>query len=301
MSNDNKLTWSGPFMVMENIQTYDLANHERTETRFVKLDARSIQEGLVKEIGISETVILMLLASFSDIDNEAYPSQRAMARMTGLSLPTVNRVVNDLLKKEINGKPILTRDFMMNKLGRRFSVYRLNTVDYSTGEEDQVNVINKLAEDQVNVTTDKKAAIDLIGAEVEPEGDLQVDPVVEAPAKKKTARDHVYHFRSKFEDVFEIPYVVNYGRDTTLIKTKLMPVYSEADIEYLIEYAVDHYREEWANDKYPYPSITMLTSWIANSVMQKRKQAEEKQEELKEILEATRGYENESYDSFDRL
>lgn len=339
MSQDNTSTWVGPFIVMENIKTYDLANHERVETRFVKLDARAIQEGLVKEIGISETVVLLLLASFSDMDKEAYPSQRAIAEMTGLSLPTVNRVVNDLLKKEINGKPILTRSFMMNNIGRKFSVYRLNTLDYSTGREEP----NK-------ATTDRKAAIDNMGAEVSPEGpeigpklgpevnhevkhevgpkgasegDLEgpevgpevapdethqvapkvspeVDPEV-APAKKKTARDHVFHFRSKFEDAFGIPYIVSYGRDTTMIKTKLMPNYSEADIEYLIDYTIDHYKQEWANDKYPYPSIVMLTTWIANSVMQKRKQDQEKHEELKEILEATKGYENESYESFDRL
>lgn len=304
MSLENKTTWTGSFIVMENIQTYDLAKHERAETRFVKLDTKAIHEGLFRQLGVSETVVLLLLASFSDIDNEAYPSQRAIAEMTGLSLPTINRVVNDLLTKEVNGKPILTREFLTNQLGRRFSVYKLNTVDYKA-EANQVKVDNLFDPVQDKVTnevqlespqetpvdplTDEKAASD------------KTEPKDVAPAKKKTARDHVLHFKAKYEDVYGIPYTVHYGRDTSLIKSKLMPVYAEADISYLIDYAIDNYKKEWANKQYPYPSITMLTTWIANAVSQKLKQDEEEREELKGIIDATRGYEDASYDSFDSL
>lgn len=228
------------FLRVEVIQEYDVANQKSVEHRNIKISTQSLQTGLIKELGGTEYCVLCAIASFCDVEGEAFPSQRKLAEITGFSLPTINKAVAKLLETEINGVPVIARELESMGSKKRFSVYSL----YVQEEEAE---------------------------------------------KKKTARDYVSKFKYLFEEKYGFPYVVNYGRDTSLIKKKLMSEFEEGDVDAIIEYAVENYESKWANSKYPYPTISMVCTWLANAVMkeliQEKKKADELQRRMAEAEE----------------
>lgn len=232
---------SESFLRVEIIQDYDVINQACVESRNVKVNTQSIQAGLIKQIGATEFAVLMAIASFCDVEGEAFPSQRTLSEITGLSLPTVNKAVGRLLETNVNGVPVIARELESMGSKKRFSVYNL----YVKEEEAE---------------------------------------------KKKTARDYVARFKYMFEEKYGFPYVVNYGRDTSLVKKKLMPDFDEEQIETILDYVIEHYEKKWANTKYPYPTITMICSWLANAVMkeliQEQKKAQEVARRIKEAKES---------------
>ncbi len=91
---------------------------------FIK--SEGIEKGLIREIGGSEFSILMVIASFSDEFYVSTVSQRRIAELSGLSLPTVNKAVNKLLGIKINGDFIIKRKLCNVGAKKTFSAYVFN-------------------------------------------------------------------------------------------------------------------------------------------------------------------------------
>lgn len=92
----------------------------------VSMKSSSIQNSVVKEIGETELSVLFVIASFCDEFNESSISQRHIAKVTGLSLPTINKAVNRLIDKRINSKAVLKRRFSNNSRRKNYSIYKIN-------------------------------------------------------------------------------------------------------------------------------------------------------------------------------
>lgn len=245
------------FLNVELINTFDIMNQKHVEERNVKVDIPAIHEGLIKHIGVTEFVVLLTIASFCDKDKQGFPSQRKLVELTGLSLPTVNRVVNKLLETKINGNPILYRKFEMSSSRKKFSVYTVNAID--------------------------------VGADAE------------GLSSKKTAKDFVSMFKAKYEETYGIGYVVNYGRDTALVKNKLMTTFSDEQIEQIFDYIFENYRDKWAKANYPYPTITMACTWLGTVVAQQLAQQDNEIKEAEAIQTLTEAYKESDYSDFDNL
>lgn len=264
MSNKNS------FLKVELKQEYDVINQAYIEERNVKVDIASIQKGIIKDIGASEFAVLIAIASYSDVDGESFPSQRKLAELTGLSLPTVNKLVNKLLTTEINGVPVLAREFETSGSKKKFSVYSLNTKKVENEESDLKVIFQN-----------------------ESEG-------VDAP-KKKTARDYVALFKHLYEEEFGVKYIINYARDTSLIKKKLMADFEQEQIEAIITYAIKNYKEKWAKPNYPYPTVSMICTWLGNATLQQMEQERAKKQEAEKLQEMTAEYIEADYSAFDRI
>lgn len=89
------------------------------------IDKQSIRDGLIKEIGTKEFVVLTVILSFVDSKGYSRISQREVAKYTGLSLPTVNKVINSLLNVKINDKSIIERKLINGGERKTYSLYRL--------------------------------------------------------------------------------------------------------------------------------------------------------------------------------
>ena len=250
MSNKNS------FLKVELLQQYDIINQTYVEDRNIKVDMLSLQHGLIKEIGATEFSVLMAIASFTDVEGQAFPSQRKLVEVTGLSLPTINKIVNKLLATEINGVPILSREFEQTRNKRNFSVYTLNTTKQENEESDLKVVFQEIPEE---VPAEKP--------------------------KKKTARDYSAMFKHLYEQEYGINYIVSYARDNSLIKTKLMSNFTEEEIVELIEYIIKNYRSKWAKPSFPYPTIPMMCGWLGNTAIQMMKQQKDKEKEAEMIEE----------------
>ena len=240
------------FLKVEKIEEYDVSTQTLKESSCVKWDSASIQNNLIKDIGAVETAVLLAIASFCNADGEAFPSQRKLAEITGLSLPTVNKAVKKLLNTKINGVPVIARELESLGSRKRFSVYSL-----ATTEEEQ--------------------------------------------KKKRNAKDFVIKFKNMFEEKYNFPYLVNYGRDTSLIKNKLMAECTEEEIDQIFEYVFSHYTKKWSKPAYPYPTITMICTWLGNVALQNMKEEQKKNAEYEEIKAVTEENEDTGFDVFNNL
>lgn len=85
--------------------------------------------------------------------------------------------------------------------------------------------------------------------------------------KAKSAKDYLDLFCKIYEDTFKVPYNPNYGRDMKLIKDKLISTYKEDDIIYIINNGIKNYSIKYANSKYKYPTVPIVTGWLGNTVI----------------------------------
>lgn len=93
----------------------------------ILLKCTDIKNGLIGVIGAREFAVFMLIACFCDEFNESTVSQRQIAELIGVSLPTVNKAITKLINTEIDGVPIIKRRLSNSGLRKTFSVYILNT------------------------------------------------------------------------------------------------------------------------------------------------------------------------------
>lgn len=223
---------------VELIKQYDVQSGTYQEERNIKLNMKSVQGGLIKELGTTPFAVLMAIVSFCDIEGESFPSQRKLAEVTGLTQATVHKAIKKLLETEVNGVPILSRE--LETLGSRtkFSVYSILT-----------------------------------------------EPAGTSAPKKKTSRDYVLKFKELFEKTYGFSCVVNYGRDCSLVKNKLMANFTEEEVDMILEKGVVDYKKRWSNEKYPYPTLTMVCTWIADTLIKEHKAEQEKVEEQEKIME----------------
>lgn len=261
------------FIQVELIQTFDLLQQKHIEQMNVKVGIKAIHSGLIKEIGATEFAVLVAIASFCDCDGTAFPSQRKLVELTGLSLPTINRVVNKLLETEVNGVPILYRQFELSASRKKFSVY----------------TVNEIAQ-QEEATQDAPAESEVIE-------DENVTEVV----YKRTARDFAFEFKNRYERAYNIPYVINYAKDTSLIKKKLIGQFTEEQILQMFDYIIENYRNKWAKPNYPYPTISMVCSWLGNVAIQQMTEHENQLKEAEAIQTLTESYKDTDYSDFDML
>lgn len=259
MSNKNS------FLKVELFQQYDVINQSYVEDRSVKLDIGAIQSGIIKDIGASEFAVLIAIASYTDIEGNAFPSQRRLSELTGLSLPTINKIVNRLITIEINGVPILSREFEQLGSKKKYSIYRVNAG----------KVENEKSDLKVNFQEDK--------------------------SKPKNSKDYAMMFKHLYEEEYGIPYSINFKREVSMIKNKLVKCFTEEQICELLEYIVKNYKIKWSNPSYPYPTISMICSWLGNTAMQMMKEEKDKSVEAQRLEELTSQYVDADYSDFDGI
>lgn len=220
----------------ELLSRYDIQNKEYIEERSIKINMGAVQQGLIKTVGAVPFSVLIAIISYLDVEGEAFPSQRKLAEITGLSKTTINKAIKTLLETEVNGKPLITRE--LETLGGRnkFSVYSL------------------------------------------------VDDKVEAKPKAKSSRDYVSLFKKLFEEEFNFTPVINWGRDCSLVKSKLMASYTPEEVETIITRGIKEYKSKWAKTKYPYPSLVAICTWIADVIIKEIKAEQEETKKQEEIM-----------------
>lgn len=217
----------------------------------------AIQNGLIKKVGANRLPLLLVILSYMDKDGRAFPSQRKLAELSGQSVNTVNKLINELLEIEVDGQKLLRRELVGKGL-RKKSMYSIYQGEITSTEA--VEAVSTLIADE----KDKAENYNL------------------------TTKDIAELFSKAYEETFGQGYVINYGKDLSLIKRKLVGIYDDATMTAVISYAVSRYKTEWANERYPLPTISMLCTWLANTAYGKWKQAEEKAEkavERKQVAE----------------
>lgn len=219
----------GAILAVDFKTEYNTASDEVQCVSRVCIDLQAIQSGLIKKVGANKLPLLLAIISYMDSDGRAFPSQRKLAELTGQSINTVNKLINELLEIEVDGQKLLKRE-LVGKGVRKKSMYYI-----SKGE--------------VTATEAVEAVNEVIDSEQK---------------KTMTSRDVALHFVDVYKETFGVGYSVNYGKELALIKNKLLKNYDDEALIGLIEVAVKQYKTNWANANYPLPTISMLCTWLGN-------------------------------------
>ncbi len=258
------------FMQLEIVNSYDVTQHKHVESFNIKLNMKSIRQGLIKDLGVYGFAVLNAIASYCDTHGECFPTQQNIADITGISRRKVITVINDLLNIKIDGVPLLEKRVESRPNKPNFNVYAL----YG------------FKEPQLEQVEEKQIAA----------GDTDIQK-----SEPKTAKDFIGYFIYKYEQTYGIAYTPNYGRDGATFKNKLMSKMSSSEIVSVIDYAIEHYREKWAKQQYPYPTIGMLGTWLTTQILQDMAVEREEQEKLQNRINATANHQAATYDDFDNI
>lgn len=197
--------------------------------------------------------------------------QKGMIKRMGYRGFSVLTVLVSYMNKEFISFPSMTRIGDLTGMSRQ-------TVAKAINDLEALGVIQKVHSDRryeykVNYTSN------LTNDPVLIESKEEVEDVV-PEVVFTSAKDVAFYFAKKYEKQYGHKYMINYGRDLSLIKNKLMKAYSDEELANVIDTAIELYREKWANDNYAYPTIPMLATWLGNQARSAVKVQKDKRNKL---------------------
>ena len=95
---------------------------------YLKVYLSGFRSGLFAKLKPTRFAVLLAIASYMDEDGVCYPTQKQLAERCGITRPTVNKAVKELLDFRFNGKPILTRKLVLNGKQITRSIYRVHPI-----------------------------------------------------------------------------------------------------------------------------------------------------------------------------
>lgn len=205
-----------------------MAHYSRGEDARISLNQKDIQNGKLRDMGQRGSLVYLVLASYMNRQAVSYPSQQLIADSIGMAVSTVRKALDDL----IDGGHIVEREHNGKK------IYQLTNA--SSGAyvlEEDSDEQEKLAE--------------------------EVMPKVIFTNSKDVAT----YFAKVYEETYNLPYTINFGRDLSLIKQKLLGTYSNIQIQTAIDTGVKEYANEWHNPNFPRPTISILATWLVNEAL----------------------------------
>jgi Helix-turn-helix domain len=215
-------------------KTFSTKEDGIANTARVCIDMKAIQAGLLKEIGANRIAILLAIVSYMDDNGRAFPSQEKIAELTGQGRATVQRNLEALAEAEFNGQKLLYKEVVGTI--RKKTIYTLSQAMITNTDD-----IDETFED----------------AEVEEQ--LETDFT--------NARETAFYFLQVFEESFGYKYNMTFNREIPMIKNKLCTKYQPTEIKAIIDIGVGEYKQRWSNEKYPHPSVAMLTGWVGNEAL----------------------------------
>ncbi len=236
-------------------EKYQPITDDVVKTATLELCPEQIRSGIIRDLtlagtnqGVRNFTVLLAIAAFMNSENKAFPSQATLADITGYSRATVNKAIQDLCQLELNGQKVLEKKKIPAERGHSKTVYKFTAVTDS----------------------------DLVDfAEMD----------TEAPVAM-TAKDVISLFCKYFEDTFNTKYMPNWGKDSAMVKQKLMGTFTDDELRGIVRIAVTEYSKRWANRQYPTPTIGQLCTWLSNEankvLLQEKQQEQQMQDRIAE-------------------
>lgn len=229
---------------------------------FIKMDIKAIQNGAIKKVGGAKFfTILASIATYMNEKGEAYPSQEKISELSGYSRQTVNKSIGELRTMKIDDDPILSiRQEKTFKGLRNFYVISPK-VGFSFG----VGVVKK-NDDLVNMGL--QGVVNTGLQELEPskqKPSLELEPI--KTIVFDNAKQVLTYFQDKYFETYNVAYSPNWGRDSSLVKKKLLSSFTGTEIQTMIDVAFEEYESRWSNTKYPRVTIGQICSWLGNEAL----------------------------------
>ena len=98
------------------------------------------------------------------------------------------------------------------------------------------------------------------------------------------ASDVVKYFCKKYREAYDMEYNVNWQREASMVKNKLVKTYSLGQIKDIIDLTFEQYERVWATQGYPRPTIGQLVTWIPNKALAIFQAREKKQADIEKAM-----------------
>jgi DNA-binding transcriptional regulator YhcF (GntR family) len=262
---------------------FDVMKKEFNNSIYLRVYTSLFQAGIVKDLKAKNFTVLLAIASFMDADGNCYPTQRQIAEITGMSVPTVNKAVNELLEYKVDGKAILKREFVQQGQFKN-SYYTVNPISQIAIFDGQVQGIE---------TDSVKKSLTSPLKEFELNNIQDTISSNTNNAEFKNAKEVAVYFAEQYRKEFDVNYSIVFKRDLPLIKNKLMKTFTSEQIKKMIDITISEYEARWKNHNYPRPTISAMCSWIGQKALAI---AEDREKEFKELEQLTAGSEDENND-----
>lgn len=225
-------------------KNFNVTTKETNTDIYLRLYLSAFKSGLVAELKPTNFTVLLAICSFMNDKGECYPTQEQIAELTGISKPTVNKAVNELVEFKVNGKPLVGRT-LIQKGYHKSSIYTVNPIS-------QVAIFD--GEIDTNLSTNT-------GTNVE----TKIETINDV--KYRTAKDVSTRFTTIYNTVYGVNPNINFARDLSLVKKKWIGHFTDVQIDRMLETGVREYDARWKNGKFPRPSLSALVSWIGEQAL----------------------------------
>lgn len=258
---------------------FDVFKKEYNNSIYLRVYTSLFQAGIVKELKPTNFTVLLAISSFMDAEGNCYPTQRQIAEITGLTAPTVNKAVNELLAFKVNDKSILKREFVQTGQFKN-SYYTVNPISQIAIFDGQIKEIK--TEPVKESLSDGIKNLSLNNTQ---NNISNTNNNTDAFSFKNSKEVAVY-FVDKYREKYNVQCNVAWVRDLSLIKKKLIGTYSDIQIKKMIDTVISEYDSRWKKPNYPRPTISMMCSWLGEQALAI---AEDSEKEFKELEELTAG------------
>lgn len=197
---------------------------------------RTIMREMASMLSGSEIKLFLALYCMADDNGECRLSQEELGDITGLTVNTVNKAVNSLMEKSIEGIKLLNRE-IRGSGSAKISIYHM-----------PINVI--YTDEQLKVREDKP-----------------VNHLVYVQPQTISSTEVLKLFKEKYLETYGVEYSPNFKRDLSLIKNKLLPQYTEDEIRTIIKITFEQYEQRWRKPEYPTPTIGAICTWLGTQAL----------------------------------
>lgn len=187
-----------------------------------------IKSGVIKELGTTPFTVWMVILAHTDIQGTAFPSQETIAELIGVSTKTVQRAVKKLEDSGLIEKELVRRGMKLT------TVYSQPDIDLLEVQEEEQETLSEVQEQGQQVR------------------------------KYNNSKDFIQRFCELYYEYYNVNFNPSWGRDGSMVKQKLLPIYTDEELDAILEITFRDYQKRWANRQYPRPTLGAVCTFIAN-------------------------------------
>lgn len=272
---------------------YDVMKKEFNNEIYLRVYTSLFKAGIVKDLKPNNFTVLLAIASFMDAEGNCYPTQRQIAEITGLSLPTVNKCINEILGYKVHDKPLIERKLVHHGQFKN-SYYTINPISQIAIFDSEIEEVE--SEELETYSVKKHLSNPLKDVELNykslSNSNSNINKDIDSNVKEietdkipifKNSKEVAVYFIEKYREVYGVHCNIAWQRDLSLIKKKILGNYTNEQIKTMIDVTIEEYDKRWKNDRFHRPTISAMVSWIGQEALAIAEDSKKEYEELQDL------------------
>lgn len=205
-----------------------MAHYSKEVDPRISISQTAIQGGLIQQLGNKAFLVYLVLASNMNGNGISHPSQSLIAEQSGMGVKTVRKGLDTLDSEGLISIHVKGSKQFYKLLNVSSGAYELHKDESKQQELEEELVPSIIFNNSSDVAT---------------------------------------YFAKKYEEQYGVPYSINFAREASMIKNKIYGKFSNVQIKTAIDVAIENYEDEWSNQNFPRPTISILATWLINNAL----------------------------------